>query len=145
MDAATVMHSTRRQASAIAPHSGLRTAFHCTGERRFSGFVFDASNPAKKFVVEIFVDGYPIRVVRADNYVHELLQQQIGDGHYGFSCVLDQSVVRDNSVIEARLANLGTIVGMPRALLGSSKQGYAHFKPGSVRWLGGLRFSGWMS
>jgi len=146
MDAVTVKRSARRQKSPVfAAKSGLRTDFCRSGTRKFYGFVVDASNPSQKFVVEILVDGYPIQVVRADAYAAELVKEQIGDGHYGFSCILDGSVVSDSAVVEARLANLGTVVGSPITLSESAEQASQHYNSGTVRWLGGLRFSGWIS
>ena len=45
-------------------------------------------------------------------YVHELAQQSLGDGFYGFSVSLDCSRYGwQRSVVAARLANIGTSVG----------------------------------
>ena len=71
-----------------SPSAGLRTAFYRSGERRVSGFVVDISNLSQKFAVEILVDSYPVHVIRSDAFVHQLLNEQIGDACYGFSCVL---------------------------------------------------------
>ena len=91
----------------------LRTDFGRSGERRFCGYVVDIGNLRRRFTVEIIVDGYPIKSILADSYVHELACDQVGDGCYGFSLSLPDSVVSAGEVIETRLANLGTAVGDP--------------------------------
>ena len=58
----------------------------------------------------------PSRSVRADAFVHELSEEQVGDGCYGFSCSLRDAVLNDSVVVEARLANLATAVGTPITL-----------------------------
>ncbi len=128
-----------------SPSPGLRSAFYRSGERRFSGFVVDTGNLSRKFAVEILVDGYPVQVIRADGHVHQLRKEKIGDGYYGFSCALQDAVVSDSGVVEARLANLGTIIGAPIALVESSEDASQHSDRGTIRWLGGLRFSGRIS
>jgi O-antigen biosynthesis protein len=146
MDAKTVKRSGKKQAQLTSPASGgLRTAFFRSGERRFSGYVMDPADPSRKFSVEILVDGYPVRVIRADAFVHELIEKQIGDGYYGFSYSLQDAAVSDSAVVEARLANLGTAVGMPIALARPSDKVPQISGPATVRWLGGLRFSGWIA
>jgi GT2 family glycosyltransferase len=122
--------------------SNLRTAFHRTGERRFSGYVVDTNNLDRRFTVEILVDGYPIDVIRSDAYVHQLVTENVGDGYYGFSYALSDAAVSDSAVVEARLANLGTVVGAPILLSQPSADAAPSFKRGTLKWLGGLRFSG---
>ncbi len=134
----------RSERSTSVANQGLRTEFHRSGERKFSGFVLDSGDLCRKFAVEIMVDGYPVRVVRADSLVHDLVGERIGDGCYGFSLSLDDGAVSDSAVVEARLANLGTAVGLPIALARASDTPPQISGPGSVRWLGGLRFSGWI-
>ena len=123
----------------------LQTAFSRVGERRFSGYAVDPASLDQRFTVEISVDGYIVRVIRADTYVRELAQQSLGDGFYGFSVSLDARAVNGGAVAAARLANLGTAVGDVIALARPSPSGDPTDGPGSVRWLGGLRFSGWVS
>jgi GT2 family glycosyltransferase len=128
-----------------SPTLGLRTAFYRSGERRFSGYVVDIGNFSQRFAVAILVDGCSVQVIRSDACVHQLRNEQIGDGCYGFSCTLQDAVVSNSSVVEARLANLGTLVGAPIALSESSDDASQYFTRGNIRWLGGLRFSGWIS
>ena len=120
----------------------LRTAFHRSGEQRFVGFVVDTDNLSQRFVVEILVDGHPIRALRSDARSQELVSENVGDGCYGFSCALK---VLDSAVVEARLANFGTTVGAPITLSASSKEISHRSIGGSIRWLGGLRFTGWFA
>lgn len=123
----------------------LRASFAWVGERRFAGYVVDPAEPARRFVVELLVDGLPLKVARADEHVHALAAQQVGDGCYGFSFSVGDGTLSDARVVEARLANLGTPVGAPIALNGPARDGADPSGPGAVRWLTGLRFSGWMA
>ena len=123
----------------------LRTSFARSGERRFFGFVVDPSDLDRRFTVEITVDGDPVSVVRADTYVHHLAQEPIGDGCYGFSVSLDTRVLSNGTLVGAQLANVGTTVGQPIPLNGKSDRAPPPEGPGAVRWLGALRFRGWVS
>ena len=91
------------------------------------------------------MDGHVVRVVRADTYVRELAQQSLGDGFFGFSISLNSRVVNGGSVVAARLANIGTAVGPVIALEQPSSSVDPAEGAGAVRWLGGLRFSGWIN
>ena len=74
----------------------LRTAFHRSGEQRFIGFVVDTDNLSQRFVVEILVDGHPVRAILSDARSQDLVSENVGDGCYGFSCalkVLDLSLI----------------------------------------------------
>jgi GT2 family glycosyltransferase len=122
----------------------LRSDFARSGERRFCGYVVDIGNLRRRFTVEVIVDGYPVKSILADSYVDELARDQVGDGCYGFSLSLPDSVVSAGEVIETRLANLGTAVGDPIVLKHTSAIVPRATVPGEVRWLGGLRFSGWL-
>ena len=145
MDAPVKRLGKKKKSSPTPKSRGLQSAFYRSGERRFSGFVVDCDNPGRKFFVEILVDGYPVHVIRADAAVHELQKENIGDGCYGFSCSLQNSIVSDSAVVEARMANLGTPVGTPIVLAQPSVDAPQQPSPGAIRWLGGLRFSGWVA
>jgi GT2 family glycosyltransferase len=123
--------------------SALRTAFHRSGDAVFSGFVVDTNDLTRKFTVELLVDGGPIQVQRADAYVDELAEQP-GDGCYGFSFSLPGNTVRNGCVIEARVANIGTPIGSAIHEGDVSPQRDPD-GVGTFRWLGGLRFSGWLA
>ncbi len=83
------MRTPKRPAAQASSRQKLRTTFSRTGERRFSGYAVDPADLTRRFTIEITVDGYVVRVVRADTYVHELAKQSLGDGFYGFSVSLD--------------------------------------------------------
>ena len=102
-------------------NSGLQTAFYRCGERGFSGFVLDHRNLSRRFSVDILVDGHSVQVIRADACVSDLVKNQIGDGCYGFSCSLHEATVTNGAVVEARVANIGTSIGVPIALSESYK------------------------
>ena len=121
---------------------GMRTAFFRSGELTFTGYAVDTNELTRKFFVEILIDGYPIQVVRADAFVQDLSEDQVGDACYGFSCTIKEVVLNDSVVVEARLANLATAVGTPITLAMPSDMMPQLSGPGTVRWLGGLRFSG---
>lgn len=129
--------------SLTAPSTpSLRTAFHRLDDQRFGGFVVDTANFSQRFVVEILVDGHPVRALRSDARSQELVRENLGDGCYGFSCALK---LLDSAVVEARLANVGTSVGAPVAISASSKEMSHRSIGGTTRWLGGLRFTGWFA
>ena len=91
------------------------------------------------------MDGYVVRVVRADTYVHELAQQSLGDGFYGFSVSLNSRVMNGGSVVAARLANIGTVVGPAIALDRPSPSADPTRRTGRgalARWLAFLRLGG---
>jgi len=124
---------------------GLRTSFIRCDQRHFSGFVVDTQDPIRKFTVEILIDGLPFRVLRADDLVRELVAEQIGDGCYGFTCSLPDASLTESSLVEARLANVGTSVGTPIVLAAPTANDISVAEPTTLRWLGGLRFSGWVT
>jgi O-antigen biosynthesis protein len=128
----------------VVEKSGMRTTFACSGERSFFGFVVDFGDLTRKLAVEILLDGYPIRVLQADCYVHELARDGVGDGRYGFSFSLHDHILGEHAIIEARVANLGAPVGGPIELQGGTDSLFDPDGPGRVCWLGGLRFSGWI-
>lgn len=126
----------------LPPFTRLRSAFRRYGEARFCGYVLDPEDLWRQFTVEILIDGYVIKTMRADVYVHELALEGLGEGRYGFECVLPENAVLDAVVVEARLANVGTLLGAP--ILISEFLGLQPeiIGPGFVEWLGGVRFSG---
>ncbi len=138
------LHAVDAAATVPAEESCLRTAFGSAGARLFAGHVADPSNPTRRHVVQLFVDGVALQICIADQYDDALAADGVGDGCYGFSFAVAADALADASLIEARLANLGTPVGPPVRLLDSA--GESHGLPSSrgVRWIGGLRFCGWL-
>jgi hypothetical protein len=125
-----------------APTADLRTAFHRIDTRTFAGYVVRDADPNQRFVVELLIDGIPIDVVQATEY-HQALAG-IGDGCYGFSFAPVGDELADHSVVEARLANLGTPVGKPIHIQRGDQAQSPEQTKGDVHWLGGLRFTGWI-
>jgi GT2 family glycosyltransferase len=120
-----------------------KTSFQWSHDRTFTGFIFDARDPGRKFVVELLVDGIPVKCVRANERLGTDVPD-IGDCHYGFTLALSASVLDHAEMIEARVANLGTRVGEPIAIRSLVRPVQDASRPGAVRWLGGLRFTGWI-
>jgi hypothetical protein len=140
-------HMSARRYRANKSAATLRTAFGRTGERSFAGYVVDPNDLPRRFAVEILVDGYPVKLVRAELEAPQLSREQVGDGAYGFTAWLDESIVQDGAIVEARLANLNTPIGVPVLLDAPSEAGAEGEADGAgaVRWLGALRFSGWIN
>lgn len=136
------MKQSANYGMAVTANGSLQTAFYRTGERSFRGYAFDTGNPNHKPVVEIIVDGYPLKSIRADGYAPDLGENQVAGAYHGFACVLPEAVITDAEIIEARLANLDTIVGAPIRLSMPSDPTQQNASEGTVHWLGGLRFSG---
>ncbi len=127
--------------AAIAPERGLRAAASLSSGNAVRGHVFDPAAPNTRFVVELMADGLPIGLARADVYIHDLQTAGLGDGCFGFVFVFAQSLFANAAVLDVRLANTGEPVGVPIRL--DRLPPAAPPEPAaSVRWLGGLRFSG---
>lgn len=131
--------ATRTEPS-VKPHLISRLAL--ARDNTISGYVFDPKAPERRFTVEILLDGLVLRTAYADALVPELFQQGL-DGTCGFAVGIEPNLLRAASVLEARLANLGTPIGHSIDL----KHGRtiaADLRPRcELRWLGGLRFQGW--
>jgi GT2 family glycosyltransferase len=123
--------------------ASLRSGFVRTGPRNFSGFVVDLNDASQKFAVEILVDGHPLRLIHADAPVDDITVAPRSDGCCGFSFSLNQAVIDNNTIVEARLANLGVAVGTPIVIAQPAAEENAAATAGDVRWLGGLRFFGY--
>lgn len=120
----------------------LRGAFVRITDEGFDGYVYDEADLGRRFVVELLVDGVPLKLARANAHSHQLVQQRIGDARYGFSFMVPSTLLATSSVIEARLANNGAAFAAPIAL-GEPSNAPEWQQRGEARWLGGLRFSGW--
>src|SRR5579863_6438249 len=134
----------------IAPRSApelaqtlLESAAELASEREIVGFVFDPAAPERRFVVELWLDGYPCRIARAHQFDPELQSQGRGDGCYRFVFALDAETAEGARVAEVRLANVDVAVGLPIALAEAPIS--AGRRRGEARWVGGLRISGWVA
>jgi GT2 family glycosyltransferase len=123
----------------------LRSSLQWSQGRTFSGFVLDAADPGQKFVVELLVDGHPVQCVRAADFVAVLGADNIGDGCYGFLFSLTESALDGGTMVEVRIANLGIAVGEPVLIGGAAVADHVPASSGAMRWLGGVRFSGWIA
>ncbi len=120
----------------------LRGALNRITEEGFDGYVYDEADLGRRFVVELLLDGVPLKLARANAHTHQLAQQRVGDARYGFSFMVPAAVLAAGSVIEVRLANDGAAVAAPVAL--GAPSGAAQWRQaGDASWLGGLRFAGW--
>lgn len=130
--------------SATKQDGDLRTLFYWSHDGVFTGFVLDVANMSRRFVVELLVDGTPLKSIHAIDYLTPLAGAAIGDGCYGFCFSLDAQTLNDAEVIEARIANSGIRVGEPIAIRALSAGSPALASSGALQWLGGSRFSGWV-
>lgn len=112
------------------------------GERTFGGHAIDPRDPTRRLAVELLVDGFPAAVLRADSYDPGLAREGHGDGRHAFRVTL--GAIEPGSVVSARIANLDLPVGEPILLAGAPAEPMAASRSGLVRWLGGLRFTGWV-
>lgn len=122
----------------------LRTLFYWSRDRLFAGFVLDVANLSQKFVVELLVDGRPLKSVHATDYLAALAAGAIGDGCYGFCFSLDAQLLGNAEIVEARIANCGIGVGEPVVMNALSIGGPDLALSSGLQWLGGVRFSGWV-
>lgn len=121
----------------------LMTSFELLNESVFAGFVLDLVQPARRFTVELLIDGLVVKTAHADNYVQELASQKVGDGCYGFAISLDRPLIENAALAEVRVANLGLAVGSPLILNELRRRPATVAATSSLTWRGGLRFSGW--
>jgi GT2 family glycosyltransferase len=137
-----MLKSTSRLSGRTA--SQLRSKFMQVADGGFAGYVFDEADTDLRFAVEILLDGFAVRLLRADAYTDELASNGIGDGCYAFSFVLPDALVATAAVIEARLANSTTLLGPAIPLQMGTEQETDFRGLGGASWMGGLRFQGWI-
>ncbi|MBV9076346.1 MAG: glycosyltransferase family 2 protein [Methylobacteriaceae bacterium] len=121
----------------------LLGTFERAGELAFAGYALDPADPARRFAVDLLVDGEPAALVRADRFDRRLFAGGIGDGCHAFAWAGDPALLAGARQIEARLANDGTPVGRAIDLWRSpiSKRARAS-RTGTVSWSSGLRLYG---
>ena len=122
----------------------LQTAFRRTGPRSFAGYAMDPVDLSRHFVIELLVDGIAIAIVRAEEFDPSLLARGLGHGCYGFSFTLPSELAADCTVVEARIANVGTPVGAALLVHGEAQSIAPVPRRPRVEWRGGLRFTGWL-
>jgi GT2 family glycosyltransferase len=107
-----------------------------------SGFIFDKSDPTKRWVVELCVDGWPVDVVRADRFDFRMPSSEAHSKDFGFVFDVERFNIDTTALIEIRLANADQV------LTRFSDFKIAESKPpvsGAATWIGGLRFVGWLA
>jgi O-antigen biosynthesis protein len=141
MTMARIVHSRPSAREQDAPAETSRVGLAEDG--RLVGFVFDPTFPERRFTVEILLDGLVVATSYADCFVPELVKQGVSDGSYGFAVKLEPEQLSAARAVEARLANLGTPVGRPIDLSHIIRK-LSNGPVADLRWLGDLRFSGWI-
>jgi hypothetical protein len=119
----------------------LRSHVIAAENRVIVGHVVDLKELETRFVVELWLDGWPVRLTRANLFDEALFDEGVGDGCYRFRFVLDAAMARTGGIVEARLANSGVPLGAPISV--SALAGCVAPEAG-VRWAGGLRLNGWI-
>ncbi len=129
---------------AMHRQDSLRSALYHVDKGRYAGYVVDLNDLSHRYVVDILIDGLPLGVLRANEFVTALAQSGVGDGCYGFSLDLDRDLLDSAATLEARVANTGQLVGLPIDLAAPDRS--PDVPPDEwVEWDGHLRFSGWSS
>lgn len=108
-----------------------------------SGFAYDAHAPERRYTVEILLDGLVFSTAYADAFVPELSEPWL-QASCGFAVTIEPDLLRAARILEARLANLGTVVGQPIDLESGRASLVDLCKTCELRWLGGLHFQGWI-
>jgi O-antigen biosynthesis protein len=111
---------------------------------RLVGFVFDPEHPDRRFTVEVLLDGLVVATAYADKFMTDLYEQGIGNGCYGYVVDLEPKLLATACKLQVRLANLGTKIGNPVDLALISETKLSVPLTAELRWLGGLRFWGWV-
>ncbi|WP_319797431.1 glycosyltransferase family 2 protein [Nitrobacter sp.] len=130
-----------RKLPIVEPELASRLALGNDGT--VSGFVFDPQTPERRFTVDILLDGLVVKTVYADAFTPECYQQDLGHT-CGFAVAIDPDLLRAARHLSARLANLGTPIGHPIDLENNSMAAIVLRPACKLRWLGGLRFQGWI-
>ena len=125
--------------------SDLVTDVRLTSPAQVEGHVFDPNSLDTRFVVELYVDGQPAALARAELYDDRLREGGVGDGCYRYAFAIDHLVVESASSLEVRIANSNRSLGSPIAIANISQDSGCWCGPGEVSWSGGLRFFGWLS
>ena len=111
---------------------------------RLVGFIFDLEHPERRFTVNVLLDGLVVATTYADKFVPELFEQGVGNGSYGFVVNLAQDLLAAARNLQVQLANLGTPIGRPIDVSEVGRNMTSTRLAAELRWLGGLRFLGWI-
>ena len=130
----------------MTPYIDLASDFYRLDKSAVSGYAFDRARQEQRFTVELLIDGVQIGSALADHASGRARDLGFGDGCYGFTFVLPETLLAHAEMVEARLANLGAAVGRPLMFNqpgGQTTPADATPLQGEVEWSGGLRFTGW--
>jgi GT2 family glycosyltransferase len=125
----------RNRAEAEAP----RLKWSLLSPTLLGGQLHDPADPERRFVVELLLDGAPVALARAD-----LANEDLSDSGHGFTFSIDAVALQSARRAEIRLANSDLVLGPPLPLPPVAASIRAARRAGAVRWLGDLRFSGWL-
>ncbi len=103
------------------------------------GWAMDMTQPEQRPVVEVFIDGSSVALVRADQYEP---QAPIGDEFHGFTVQLHRSWLDNARVISARIANRDIALD-GNIMLPTAPTEQASVITSQVWHTGGLRVTGW--
>lgn len=135
-------------AGTVSPQRSTRPEFRCEFARtdggNFSGYIYDPGDLSRRLVVELLLDGVPIRLARAETYAPELALEGIGDACYGFSFALTPEMLDGSEIAEIRLANRAAPICQSIHLDAASTTSVDTRGRGAAEWMGGLRFQGWV-
>ena len=105
------------------------------------GHVYDPADLARRWAVELLVDGWAVGLARADAFAPDVAD--IGDGCYGFGFDVAEALLDGDALIDVRLANTEASVAEPLWLSRASRPEAPPV--GRVGWTGGLRLTGWVA
>ncbi len=122
-------------------HPRLLASLTMDSDGMLHGFVVDPECLTLRFAIDVVADGYPIALLRAQDYVADL---ESGDGCYGFTLHLSHDVRVRTRRFEIRLSNTGHLAAaMACADAGVPISGFRG-RIGQVRWSSGLKLTGWL-
>ena len=121
----------------------------CTARRELEGrfeirgFVVDPGDLARRFAVELRLDGATVGVARADLFEPALCNRGYADGCYGFAFALPDNLGSAGRATVV-IANSEHKVGAPIALTEVRNAASGAGAQSEVQWIGGLKFTGWI-
>ena len=122
----------------------LRTTFGRGAPDTFAGHIVKLTDLARRYVIQLLVDGVPLQLAIADQFDETLGREGVGDGCYGFSFIVPRASLCDATIVEARVANSDEPVGEVLCLADEREAVRPVPARRGVRWLGGVRFCGWL-
>ena len=131
--------------SPMRPVLEIQSSVRRAGARVIAGHVYAPADLEARWVVELYLDGFPVDIARATLFEPELRDLGVGDAGYGFRFVLAPEALGAAVLAEVRLANHGAPLDSPLRLDALADIGDAEGPSGDVRWAGGLRLEGWLS